>query len=298
VNGFIDRLYTRLGSTSTYSATAKLHIHKSPQHTLSPFPACCVFTSRSLATAYNSGDSSASRSQIISERQLPSNCLFSLTDSGAELIWLESELLYDWWFIAHQFVLVTSNFFFSLNTCFHGPYITSSLTRGWVCSLQFLLTLASAVNLRSKSRGTHDHILLSQIRDSPNLEAGPRIYIPQEQGGPVIPPGTGCPLRRLLRLAGLRWRYSNPPPHGMLSLIWLPQFSSLQLLDTDLVDNTVHSCMLTVSAGMCSRYPARGYVTPFIKNTLPQQRASFRDRYPSTGLYTTVYYIELLYFIT
>jgi hypothetical protein len=35
---------------------------------------------------------------------------------------------------------------------------------------------------------------------------GPLIYIPQEQGGPVILPGTGFPFRRLLRLAGLRWR--------------------------------------------------------------------------------------------
>jgi hypothetical protein len=33
-------------------------------------------------------------------------------------------------------------------------------------------------------------------------------YIPQEHGAPVIPSGTGF----LLRLAGLRWRYSNPPP--------------------------------------------------------------------------------------
>jgi hypothetical protein len=41
----------------------------------------------------------------------------------------------------------------------------------------------------------------------------PYLY-PQEQGGPVIPPGTGFPFRRLLRLAGLRWRYSNPPPRG------------------------------------------------------------------------------------
>jgi hypothetical protein len=38
----------------------------------------------------------------------------------------------------------------------------------------------------------------------------PYIYIPQEQGGPVIPPGTGFPFRRLLRLARLRWRYSIP----------------------------------------------------------------------------------------
>jgi hypothetical protein len=41
---------------------------------------------------------------------------------------------------------------------------------------------------------------------------GPRINISQEHGVPVIPPGTGLPFRRLLRLAGLRWRYSTPPP--------------------------------------------------------------------------------------
>jgi hypothetical protein len=44
---------------------------------------------------------------------------------------------------------------------------------------------------------------------------GPRIDIPQEQGDPVIPPGTGFPFRHLLRLAGLRWRYSTQPPHGL-----------------------------------------------------------------------------------
>jgi hypothetical protein len=40
-----------------------------------------------------------------------------------------------------------------------------------------------------RARGTRDHILLSQIRD--------------------------FPLCRLLRLAGRRWRYSTPPPHGI-----------------------------------------------------------------------------------
>jgi hypothetical protein len=53
---------------------------------------------------------------------------------------------------------------------------------------------ASAVILRSESRGAHDHILLSQIWDSPQPgRPGPCIYIPQEQGGPVILPGTGLP---------------------------------------------------------------------------------------------------------
>jgi hypothetical protein len=35
------------------------------------------------------------------------------------------------------------------------------------------------------------------------------ISVPQEQNGPVIPPGTGFPFRLFLRLAGLRWSYSN-----------------------------------------------------------------------------------------
>jgi hypothetical protein len=45
---------------------------------------------------------------------------------------------------------------------------------------------------------------------------GPRIYIPQEQVVRVKPPGTRVPFRRLLRLVGLRWRYSNPPPRRVL----------------------------------------------------------------------------------
>jgi hypothetical protein len=63
----------------------------------------------------------------------------------------ESELLYDWRFTANQFVLATSplspttrNFIFQLSTCGCSPYVTSSLTRGWVCRLQLLLVLASA----------------------------------------------------------------------------------------------------------------------------------------------------------
>jgi hypothetical protein len=60
--------------------------------------------------------------------------------------------------------------------CFHSPYVASSLTRGWVCSLQLLLALASAVILRSDSRGFRDHILLSETRDSPNLEGQVPVF--------------------------------------------------------------------------------------------------------------------------
>jgi hypothetical protein len=58
--------------------------------------------------------------------------------------------------------------------------------RGWVCRLQLLLALASIDFLGFESFGTRDHILLSPIRD--------------------------FPFCRLLRLAGLRWRYSTPIP--------------------------------------------------------------------------------------
>jgi hypothetical protein len=69
-----------------------------------------------------------------------------------------------------------------LRFCWYGAL---SLTRGQVCGLQLLLTLASAVILGSESRGARDHILLSQIWD--------------------------IPFCGLLRLVGLRWRYSTQP---------------------------------------------------------------------------------------
>jgi hypothetical protein len=71
-----------------------------------------------------------------------------------------------------------------LRVCWFGAL---SLTRVRICHSQFLLALARALILGSESFGTRDHILLSQIRD--------------------------FPFRRLLRLAGSRWRYSIP--HGM-----------------------------------------------------------------------------------
>jgi hypothetical protein len=120
------------------------------------------------------------------------------------------ELLYDWRFTGNQFVLATSplrpttsDFIFQLNTCGYSPYVTSSLTRGWTFRLQFLLVLASAVILRFKSGGTHDHTLLPLY--SQNLEGQVPMFIcPKEQGGQVIAPGTGFPFRRLLRFSATR----------------------------------------------------------------------------------------------
>jgi hypothetical protein len=83
-------------------------------------------------------------------------------------------------------------------------YRALSLTRGRVCRLQLLLGLASAVILGSEPLGTHDRILLYQIWD--------------------------FPFRRLLRLAGSRWRYSTPPPHGY------PH--GVDCVDTNRIENT------------------------------------------------------------
>jgi hypothetical protein len=78
-------------------------------------------------------------------------------------------------------------------------YEALSLTRGRACRLQLLLAFASIVILCSESCGTRDHILLSQIRD--------------------------FPFRRILRLAGSRWRYSTPPPHGFdFIVIWTASY--------------------------------------------------------------------------
>jgi hypothetical protein len=61
-----------------------------------------------------------------------------------------------------------------LRVCWCGvPF----LMRGWVCRLWLPLALTSAVILGSGSRGPHDHILLSQIWDSPNLEGQDPVFI-------------------------------------------------------------------------------------------------------------------------
>jgi hypothetical protein len=101
--------------------------------------------------------------------------------------------------------------FFQLNTCGFSHYVTSCKTRGWVCRLQLLLVLASAVILRYESRGTHDRILLSQIRYFPNLEVQVPVFMsPRNRLARLYPQALG-----FLWLAGLRRRYSIPPPHGM-----------------------------------------------------------------------------------
>jgi hypothetical protein len=89
-----------------------------------------------------------------------------------------------------QFFFLLGISFRQLRLCyFVAPY----LTRGRVCNflVQLLLGLARAVTLGSKFCRTHGHILLSHLRLPQSGGPGSRVYIPQEQGGPVISPSTG-----------------------------------------------------------------------------------------------------------
>jgi hypothetical protein len=84
------------------------------------------------------------------------------------------------------------HYFFQLNSCDYSPYVTSYLTRGWVCRLQLLLVLVSAVIFRSQPRGTNDHILLSQIRDFLNLEGQIPVFIsPRNRVAQLYPEALG-----------------------------------------------------------------------------------------------------------
>jgi hypothetical protein len=198
--GFIDHLHDI--TTNNFNTIANFHILQFTTVHAKSFQSASV--SGFPATDHSNGYSSTAPSLLFTDSLR--------TNSG---------LLYDVLFTAYQFVLATSplilttsTLIYQLNTCGYSPYATFSLTRGWVCRLQLLLALASAVIIGPESCGTHDHILLSQMRLPQPGGPGPRIYIPQEQGAPVIAPGTGFTFRRFLRLSELRRRYSNPLPYG------------------------------------------------------------------------------------
>jgi hypothetical protein len=65
MNRFIGHLYTQLVSTNNYRAIASLHNSQITTAPAKPFPACCVFTRRSLAADSDNGDSSASFAHAI-----------------------------------------------------------------------------------------------------------------------------------------------------------------------------------------------------------------------------------------
>jgi hypothetical protein len=71
------------------------------------------------------------------------------------------------------------------------------------CCLKFcgLVSLGRPLWLNGPSRSELCFTVSDCLRLPQPAGPGSRIYIPQEQGGPVILPGTGFPLGRLLRIA-------------------------------------------------------------------------------------------------
>jgi hypothetical protein len=79
--------------------------------------------------------------------------------------------------------------------------------------LSFTIAAGPRQRSHSRVRVRRDSLPYFTVSDSrlPQLGGpGPRVYIPQEQGGPVIPTGTGFQFRRLQRLAGLGWKVFDP----------------------------------------------------------------------------------------
>jgi hypothetical protein len=94
----------------------------------------------------------------------------SSSKSESKLHWTDGQLISKSWYRApsgaHNHIFIT---LWQLWSCFCGA---PSLMRGRVCLLYMLLALASVVFHGSKSLGTRDHILLSQIWDFALVSVG------------------------------------------------------------------------------------------------------------------------------
>jgi hypothetical protein len=159
---------------------------------------------------------------------------------------------------AHSPTFVT---FWQLRFCFSGA---PSLTRGGVCLWYQLLVLASVVSLGSESLGTRDYILLSQIWD--------------------------FSFRRLLRLAGSRWRYSTPSPHGCISTAEANLFHrNARPIYSHLRSDQIRAWTLLKT--LFAKVPLLLLVYPLLSNTrlLWLHCSFFQGRYSRMTLYKLIF---------
>jgi hypothetical protein len=82
VNGFIDRLYTPLGTTNNCSAITEIHksLHAKSTSALS------VFNGLFLVTDVNSGDSLASRVKVLPVRRISRTLSIKFSQPGVLVI--------------------------------------------------------------------------------------------------------------------------------------------------------------------------------------------------------------------
>jgi hypothetical protein len=75
----------------------------------------------------------------------------------------------------------------------------------------------------------------------------------------LYPPSTGFPYRRLLRFARLRWRYSNPPPYGLLTLSSKPHLAHNPSVPTSQKTQYFYCCIWI-------RCPRDVFTAPLLSN--------------------------------
>jgi hypothetical protein len=135
--------------------------------------------------------------------------IFRRNQNSNKKFFAESELLYDWRFTANHFILATSPlrlttsyFIFQLNTCCYRPCLwweDGSVVYNCCWS-------SPAKSFSCPSPEGHNHILLSQIRDSPNLEGQVPVFIsPRNRVASYDSQGYGGGIRPRLHTGNQFW---------------------------------------------------------------------------------------------
>jgi hypothetical protein len=113
--------------------------------------------------------------------------------------------------------LGVGNLSFCQDNCFNPSNGTPTLTRRRVCNFQCILILVG-VTQNSWPQFTVSFETFPTWRVS-----SPYLY-PPGTGWPSYTPEHWVTFCRLLRIAGLRWGYSNPPPHWLCIVIIAVRF--------------------------------------------------------------------------
>jgi hypothetical protein len=110
---------------------------------------------------------------------------------------------------------------FPVDSCGSYYFVVPSLTRGRVCNL--LLNCVWALpeqSLLSRSPAELTAIFYCLIGNSPNLEGQVPVFIsPRNRVAQLYPRALGSLSAASYDSRGLRWRYSNLPPHGVF-MVW------------------------------------------------------------------------------
>jgi hypothetical protein len=144
--------------------------------------------------------------------------------------------------------------------------------------LSFTIATGSRQRSHSRVRESWPYFTVSNSRLTQPGGPGHLIYIPWEQGDPVIPSGTGFPFRRLLRLAERRWRYSASPPCRWMNS--QRTIESLRSLGTDRIENASPNCS-TVASRSYPYGPHREHrfsATPSLRVMMPLPRKGYNCR--------------------